>query len=821
MEPIEKPAIDSFRRRIHAILQSSFQWVSWQRALEVTLLEEYLGDSVSHISYCVDNHLLIEFLLPRPLKTLSSEGAPSASLSLESYPRPVDLALFLLMGTQAPINILPSHHQEFFYKVKEWQRQLSIQNEKLNLFQAALDRLIMVVEEDDGSSDARDRFRHFLDAVLSEEGSFGGILALETQGVRSVAAIKDRLRVVAVDSLMSFVETWDSSIPRKRIDVLFNALSVMTRGRATPSSTRIDAHALYLLEKENENLPDHSYLVLLTQSAKIWSLLSNKGQCAEIGFKNQRGRVWLIQPPEVILVSTMVNKIRSEGEGEAGEREARRLLILDLEQNRRLRLIRDEVEHQILPRLDMLARDSAEWEDCQLRVKELEKGLRELKSIAQDRDRLLTLRLGLDAPQNWGGALFRALRSLRDAPQAELRSKLSWELERLRKRMRDLEEQMLIAAPLAPDDNEGLDEALDEVSPELQSVVRNQSEGIDYFIRLQSANVVRYFDSIYYLLGEFDGKQGVDREVVELHLHAVMRDAKRNCQEDVEYQLMLAVLYANRGLWFEAYVAANQCLRRLSSLSLSAAGIELVQVEIEAQLLKGAALQHWALARYSGLPQFVGQFLEEAAECIRKALSIGSRRALPGSLGTGRDPRALRELATIYGNAREVEEFSRKTGRLKDGQGLVAFVEADLELAGLDTRAPMNLLNLYRVLAEKAYAGAVEVPSMYYLFVNTLLFALVEEDDGRDSPKKDELVRELDELSAREERINYLDTLAWFYYRKARYVSRMGGDPSVDLQRAGEYISRAKVKLRKAKKKQVFFEQLIRVRENELKDFKG
>lgn len=816
MESGSDYSVNEFRRRIEAILRGSFQWVSWQRALEATLLDGYLAEKSSP-EYCVDTHLVIEFLLPRPLKDLFSlRELNSPSVGLENYPRPLDLALFLLLCSEEPIKVLPPHHQEFWYKVHEWQQQLVSQNEKLELFQAALERLIETVGDEDDAVEG-DRFRYFLEAVLSEEGGFSGILALETRGVRSLTAIKRRLQVVGNDSLSALVENWQDPEPRGRIDAFFNALSSAPMVRATATTNRIDAHALYLLEKENEARPAESHLVLLTQSAKIWSLLSNREQCEALAFRPRHGRVWMIQPPEVVLISAMANKLRSEGEDGAGEREARRLLILDLEQNRRLRLMRDEVEHEILPRLDLLSQDSSKWSDCKLRVQQLEDGLRELKSVSQDRDRLLTLRLGLDSPQNWGGALFDKLRSLRGAPQAELRSTLSWQLERLRKRIRELEEQMLIDAPLPSGNNSNLDE-LQGVSPELHGFVRNQAEGILCLVRLQSPSIISYLGTIMELLHQLDARAEQEREVIVLDLHSVMRDAKLHCQEEPEYQLMLAALYADRGLWFESYVAANQGLRRLLAMTASA-NLVVPQARFEAILLKGTALQHWALAQYSNLPIVAGQFLEEAADCIRQALSVHSQ-ALSEPLGTREDPRAIRELATIYGNARELEVFSRRAGRLKPNQNLFSMRQGDLELVGAGQSADINLLDMYRALAERAFELAGSVPSMYGRFLNTLLFALVEVGRDEDSERRAKLASELEAITLQDEPINSLDTLAWYHFRNAQRARDRGEDPTFEVRRSREYLERIRGKLRVSKRTQGFYENLVKARERELRQFR-
>jgi hypothetical protein len=814
---VKQPAIDRLRRRIRSILQRSFAWVAWQRALEVTFLEEYVAKPGSQIDYCVDTSLIIEYLLPGPLKYLSAgKGSADAILDHESYPRALDLSLLLLFDPQSPIKILAPHHQEFRYRVQEWQQRLAAQRTKLDLFQAALDKLVGFVEQNGESLAGGDRFRNFIDAVLSEEGSFGGVLALETLGARSVGAIKDRLQVVARDSLARLVERWASSSAAKdRIDVLFNALSETSKGRDTPWTTRVDAFALYLLEQENERLPEDSYLILLTESAKIWSFLSNKEQRKRVGFQNQRGKVWLIQPPEVRLVAELVKRLRSEGEGEAGEREARRLLIVDLEQNMRLREIRDEVEHEILPRLAELARDPDRWEEGQLRVKELEEGVRELKTVAQRRDWLLTLRLGLDAPDNWGGTLFQKLRSLQDAPQRELRSTLSWELERLRKRVWDLEQQMLLAFPPAAEEDAGF-HFLGEFTSEMHGVVRGHAEGTSYFIRFQSPRIVRYLRRLESLIKDLDGDEEKRAGSVQ-QLHSVMREAKREGQKEPEYHLMLATLYAGRGLWFEAYVASDQGLR--SALSPAQPGVLIEQVLFEAQLLKGAALQHWALARYGDLPQLAGQFLEEAAGCLRSALTMQVHENLSGTMGSRKDPRALRELATIYGNAREVEVLSRRGGRLQEGHSLLVPSAIDRELAGLPADAPLDLLDLYRALAERAYAGAGDVPSMRIYFVNSLLFALVEQDDGEDTDRKTELARELDDLTSREEHLNCLDTLAWFHFRRARRLTRQGGDPAADIESAKRYIARVRDRLRGSKRMQLFYKELVKAREKEIRAF--
>lgn len=811
--------IDRLRLRIKKILHRSFDWVAWQRALEATFVDEYLNLPGSRATYCLDNSLIIEYLLPTPLKTISPNGLePEAVSNPDSYPRPRDLALLLLFDPARSINILPPHRKEFEHKVEEWKRRLEIQRTKLDLFQLALDRLIAVIEEKgNGVNDSEsDWLQHFIDAVLSEESGFGGILALETQGARSVASVANRLRVVAQDSLAIMLREWKSSNAADRIEVLYKALSLTSKGSETPFTTRVDAHALYLLEQENSRLPEDRFLILLTESSKIWSYLSNDEQRKAAGFNNRRGKVWLIQTPEVELVSTLVGILRDgAGEKEAGEREVRRELILDLEQNKRLREIRDEIEHRILPHLTEIATDAALWQESKARVQELEDGLKELKSVYQNRDRLRTLSLGMDARETWGGALFQKLRSLRKADQGELRSAISSELEKLRNRVCDLEQQMVIASPPPPDEDVAFD-VLGESFPELQGVVRSQAEGTAYFIRFQSQRILGHLQRIESLLGQLDHENEEANKAISDRLNKIMRDAKGDSFREPEYHLMLAAIYASRGLWFEAYVAADQGLRRLGANSAQTVPeIRIEQVRFETQLIKGATLQHWALARYGDLPKFAGQFLGEAAECVRKALEASAPEDIQGPLGSREDPRALRELATIFGNAREVEEFSRKSGRLKDGENLMSLGEPYFELAGLPTDEKHSLLALYRALAERAYDRVAGVPSMRVYFVNTFLFALVEEEK-EDSVQEARLAHELEALIEHEEQINFLDTLAWFHYRRAKRIQSRGGDYQPDFLKSRDYIGRAKKKVRLSKNSQRFYEELLRSREKEI-----
>jgi hypothetical protein len=820
MTPDLHGAVNQLRLRIEKVLERSFDWVAWQRALESTFVDEYLSRPGSRHTYCVDTSLIIEYLLPRSLQSLDPVEGNAYPRSIRAYPRPRDLALLSLFDPNRPINILPPHYRELKLKIAHWQRRLEIQKIKLDLFQAALDRLIAVIETNGESAHDRERFNNFIEAVLSEENSFSGILALETQGSRSLMSIMGRLRIVAEESLASLVKSQNSTEATGRIDILYKAISRTSKGKDTPFNNRVDAHALYLLERENERLPADHFLILLTQSGKIWSFISNDKQRQDAKFKNKRGKVWLIQTPEVELVSLLVDLLRRDTEeGEAREREVRRELIIDLEQNKRLREIRDEIEHQILPRLERLAEDATQWQESEARVQELEDGLRKLRSVYRDRDRLRTLRLGMDTQESWGGTLFKKLRSLRHADQRELRLALSSELGKLRNRVCDLEQQMLIASPPPPEEDAAFD-LLGESSPELHGVVRSQADGTAYFIRFQSSTILGHLQGIESLLGQIESSnsEGSSKEIVD-NLHVAMRDAKRESHEEPEYNLMLSAIYASRGLWFEAYVAADQGLRRLGANSTpSLPDIEIEQVRFETQLIKGAALQHWALARYGDLPPFAGQFLSEAAECVRKALAVSVPEGIQGPLGSCEDPRALRELATIFGNAREVENFSRKAGRLQGGEDLISLEEVYFDLAGLPAGKERNLLNLYRAFAEKAYAGIARVPSMRVYFVNTFLFALVEED-GDDYEQRETLASELELLNDQKEHFNFLDTLSCFHYRRALRASMQNKDFSVDLEKAKKYLGRARTKFKNSKSKQHFYKEMLLAREADIRHF--
>jgi len=142
--------------------------------------------------------------------------------------------------------------------------------------------------------------------------------------------------------------------------------------------------------------------------------------------------------------------------------------------------------------------------------------------------------------------------------------------------------------------------------------------------------------------------------------------------------------------------------------------------------------------------------------------------------------------------------------------------DADIRLAGLSLGENHSLLAIYRALAERAYEGVSKVPSMRIYFVNTFLFALIEEDDNNSS-KQEELACELELLLQEEEHVNFIDSLAWFHYRRARRLKMQGGEGFVpDLQKAKEYVRRAKRKLRNSRSKHRFYRELLRTRERDL-----
>jgi hypothetical protein len=796
-------------RRIQAVLQDSFDWVAWQRALEATMVDEYLSPG-AEVLYCADTSIVVEFLLPRSRAKREDEAT-----SRGAYPRPKDLALLLLFGSSAPIHILPPHRREFDHKIWVWHQRLLEQKAQLAAFQDALQAFIVSIDAAEQQVNGEEgAYDQVIEAILREESRFGQVLALETEGLRSLEQIVRRLHTVALDSVRILLEqrTPDGG-PGPRVEALYEAISFTHQGSETPFNNRVDAHALYILEEHNAALGERSYLVLLTESWKIWSLLANEKLRQEARFDNRKGKVWLVQTPEVMLVAALVEALR----GDRGEEEVRRELTLELEQNLKLRELRDRLE-RALAELDRPNPEEAVIEEAEGLVQQMELGFRTLGSAYQARDRLRAVRLAIEAPESWGENFFARLRALRGQGKKELQAALLESLSELSNRVCEIEQQLVIAAPEPPIESESFDYQ-EPLSVEEQGILRSQPGGTAYFIRFQSERIQNHLRSIEEFLHLLDAteRKSPERRKVEAALQAAMRQAQRECSDDPEYRLLRSSIYCSRRLWFEAYVAADLGLRFLeknrSQGSPEAPEVQFEKVRFELLLMKAAARHSWGLERYGDLPVLVGQFLRDAARCLRSALDQADEPPGNTLLGSAEDPRALRELATIYGNALVIERFSRDGGVLPTGSEEIFPVESwGVALIASQSNDEPTLLNVYLGLAERAYREASKTPSMRAYYVNTLLYALVEKGDAESLRQAKNLAFELADSNTSHERVNFLDTLAWFHFRRSQQAALLGEDRDTELSQARSYILRAKqVSLRG--KQNRFLEKALRFHE--------
>ncbi len=749
------------KKQIEGILQKSYDWLAWNSALEAAfVLEE--GDR--ELFFCVDASEVVEYLLP-------------SSLRQSSYPTSLDLSLLIVFKPGRQLFVLPPHLLELRSLSGVWSERLRVAAQQLTLLkesapqlkessQKELDRL--TAEEPDEQV-----LDQFVDLILRERSFFSKVFSLPLQQGRSLDSLIHRLALP--DQSCLGLEGWRYEPEPGRVDFWYEQLAASEVGRGGPPSHLVDAHALHMIELLNQALPGERFLLLSTQSEKIWEVVE-KAREAD-GEALMKAGLSLVQRPQLALVKTLLK----DEDSRARNRER---LIVEKERGGSLGEMRRRLQKEILPFLEKGDSDHLDFTQIEQLVQDLEIGIERLDSVSRDKQWIERLRLAFDpsVEQTEGSLREQFLGAMKDNRREAMQEVLSRRLGELIAELEDLQQRLSLAAVTTPSPPMSFES--EEPSFGIRGILNSQPGGHAYSLRFQSPILPAHLLRIQDLLEALD-RAPSDPEQRRLNVYELQQEMYR-CEvehrEEPEYYLLLALVFSSRQMWFQSYDAADQGLKKIRARehpgAPSAPDRAAASATTELLFAQASAFTNWTLERYADLPAVAERFLGRAAGMARQSLRLQQQWAAVLHPVGDLDPRCLRELGNIYGTAREA-------------QIPLAVDAGDRELAGLPAEPPPDLLDAFLGLARLAYRWGRDDDRMRVHYVNSLLYAMTEKDSPRDLVERRELAGILAAEDALDGDPNFLDTLAWHHFRLARRLQREGLPFAPDLHIAHERIESA------------------------------
>lgn len=751
----------ALKKQIEGILQKSYNWLAWNSALEAAFV---LEGRERELFFCVDASEVVEYLLP-------------SSLRNASYPTSLDLSLLIIFKPGRKLFVLPPHLLELKSQSNIWSERLRVASQQLNLLREAapdleeLDRLR-------AGEPGEQVLDQLVDYILSERKLFRQVLSLPAQQGKSMDALIHRLAFP--DQAALGLGDWRYVPAPGRVELWYEKLSTSKVGRGGPPSHLVDAHALHMIELLNQALPGHCFLLLSTQSEKIWEAI---GKAREIDSEVlTKDGVSLVQRPQLALVHALL--------GEQGaEARNRERLIVEKERGGGLGEMRRRLEKDILPLLGQDDSKQLDFTEIEQLVQDLDEGIKRLDSVSQDKQWIERLRLAFDpsVEQTEGSVREQFLGAMQDDRREAMQEVLSRRLGELIEELEDLQQRLSLAAAATPSPPVSFESFKDveneEPSYGIRGILNSQPGGQAYTLRFQSRTLPDHLLRIQALLQDLDrARDDPERMQLSSSLQQEMYRCEVQHRSEPEYYLLLSLVFSSRQMWFQSYDAADQGLKMIwgkegpdeSSTPAPAAA----SATTELLFAEAAAFTNWILERYADLPVVAARFLGRAAGMARRSLRLQQRWAAVLPHAGELDPRCLRELGKIYGTARE-------------GKIPLEVDPGDRELAGLPAEPPPDLLDAFLGLARLAYHWGREDTRMRGHYINSLLYAMTE----KDSPRELEERRHLADALAAEEALagdpNLLDTLAWHHFRLARRLQQEGKPFEGELRTAHERIESA------------------------------
>ena len=251
-----------------------------------------------------------------------------------------------------------------------------------------------------------------------------------------------------------------------------------------------------------------------------------------------------------------------------------------------------------------------------------------------------------------------------------------------------------------------------------------------------------------------DGPQAALKQISALgrlidsqtRMQQLMFDCERASKTHVDFYVLLAAVFFSRGLVFETFDVASEGLRQLiGDEPLARRSSALIQTELELRYAQAIGFHTWSLMDFADLP-LIQSRLQRALEMCEVVRRIeGGGVVPPYPQGLQADPRFLREIAAIHGEAAEL--------------GFTLGAPGDQPTGCLGETA------LFLAYARSAFENCDGNVQLRGYYVNTLLYALSSSDSDDSVSERVTLAAELE--SGESTDMNFADTLAWHWYKLA------------------------------------------------------
>lgn len=725
------------------------RWRYWSLAIDGA--NELGNRALTEFIPFVDTSEIVEYVLP-------------SSVLADHFPTRLDLSLSLLFLHEGGLFVFGPHATEMNGVREGWGERMHLVSIELKLLR----------ERHEKSSEARKVERDL--EVLSRDNlkqHAGELVRLLRDNHRWIFAawripvyldrVLQRLHVPSPAEL-DLPDHWTYRMNRKRVNEWLERLDRTERGRNEPGPNLIDAYALDQLEQTATNTP-RRLPILFTHSVKILEALRQAREedpdCLRVD------GISLVQPPYVALVLRLKEDVQSaDALSELGKE-----LERQRERCERIAEFVEDIKH-------------ADGEGhAQPDYSGLEKELKELEDVTEKWDALQKVRQTIDPEIHSRVPLVDGLeRILASTPEGDktFENALKGELDNLIQQVDRLQEQIAARSPLEPKAALEVDltvggEATASVRPDILNRARNEPAvpSAAYptgSYRFRDALIIPYVTKIADIVTELRAAQTVSEERESLTRASRLFSEVKGLANRPEYFLLMAVVCLAQEKWLEASATTEHGLRLLTTDSSLDIGRE---VESELLLTRGGAIRAHVLASRVDVPSVCQDFLRSAVENCLTLLEIQQRQEpdLPP------DPRCVRELAVIFGSARE-PVFG--LGKIWHPIDITIRPSRLREWVRVDDAA--DTLAIGAALARRAYELGSEEEALRPFFLNTHLYAMTETDRllvaahkrARHSDERIAAAQELERGVSRNDP-NFLDTLMWHYHVLATEQRQTGG----------------------------------------------
>lgn len=283
----------------------------------------------------------------------------------------------------------------------------------------------------------------------------------------------------------------------------------------------------------------------------------------------------------------------------------------------------------------------------------------------------------------------------------------------------------------------------------------------------------------------------MERTEIEVARQQLVLSCRVRAADEPEYYILLAAVFFSNGSWFQTYDIALEGLRKWDSEPT-------LPTRIKEELLyaKAVGYHQWSLqeipnvlALGARLPRLLGMY----------------REVLSASIAFGNSPsfvavRCYREIAAVFGECREL---GIALPLVDDDRQVMRSVHARTDA----------MLSAQIAYAQCAYDQTPITDPLRPYYVNTLLYALTEEDGDDTVNKRNELASELEDHG--EVDANFVDTLAYHFLSLA--------ERETVQQRRRKFAEAAKSYIRTALKsvsdKSGYYKQMLGRHETEIDAF--